>query len=141
MYAVDRFLKSLALALCLAPLALAQGTAATQPAKEYVHLNGRVIATRTCPGCPTVVLADTTHPGTTNYRVGDSFTVTVKGPPNQPVTVSQNGGSLYTFGNTDVNGNWSIPGSWGSGNAGTYSQVWAVGGISAVPLLIFTVSP
>jgi hypothetical protein len=133
--ASNRFLKSLALLFALALLASAQGVGdPAKPAKEYVHLNGRVVATRMCPSCPTIKLTDTTHPGTTHYRAGDSFTVTVKGAPNSPVTVG-----TYTFGNTDGNGNWSITSSWGSGDVGSYTQYWAVGGTPAMPTLIFTV--
>ena len=140
MYALNRFLRPLALGLALALFALAQGVSdKTKPAKEYVRLNGRVIATRVCPGCPTVQLIDNTHPGTTHYRVGDSFTVQVKGAPNQPVAVTIPPGSPYVFGNTDGSGNWSISSSWASGNAGSYTQNWTVGGVAAMPTLIFTV--
>ena len=140
MSAVSLFLKTLALVLVLALLALAQSLSQGTPAKEYVHLNGRVIATRVCPSCPSVQLIDNTHPGTTHFRVGDSFTVNVHGGLNQPVTVTQPPGAPYTFGNTDPNtGNWSTSGTWSAGLAGSYTQYWTVGGVPAMPTVIFTV--
>jgi len=140
--AVNLLLKTLALASALALLALAQGLSdKTKPSKEYVHLNGRAIATRVCPSCPTVKLNDTTHPGTTHFKVGDSFTVQVHGGGNQPVTVTQPPGAPYTFPtNTDpVTGNWSTSGTWAPGNTGSYTQYWTVGGVPAMPTVIFTV--
>ena len=141
-----RFLRFPALILALAGLTLAQGPGPTTPAKEYVRINGRVIATIVCPGCPTVTLTDNSNPGTTHYKIGDSFTVTIKGAPNSYVTVVQNNGTPYSFPlKTDGNGNWSLPGSWGTGNNGSYSQQWSVGptqgvpGTPAIPTLNFTV--
>ncbi len=130
--------------LALAALALAQGlTDKTKPAKEYVRMNGRVVVTRVCPSCPTVKIVDSTRTGTTHYRVGDSFTVYLHGPANSPVTVTQyfNGvpGSPYTFGNTNGSGDYTIPGSWGSDNVGSYIQYWTIGGTPAMPTQIFTV--
>ncbi len=140
MYALKRFVISLALVLAPALLALGQGVSdKTKPAKEYVRLNGRVIATRVCPSCPTVKLIDNTHPGTTHYKVGDSFTLQVKGAPNQPVTVQQVPSNPYVIGTTDGSGNWSVTTGWGSGNVTSYTQYWAVGGVAAMPTLIFTV--
>jgi hypothetical protein len=133
-------LKSLGLALGFTLIVLAQGLSdKTKPSKEYVHLNGRVIATRVCPSCPTVQLIDTTHPGTTHFKVGDSYTLKVKGAGGQPVTVTIPPGSPYTFANTDTNGNWSTSGTWVAGNAGAYTEYWTVGGIPAMPTVIFTV--
>lgn len=63
----------------------------------------------------------------------------MKGAPNQPVTVMMPPGSPYTFGNTDGSGNWSTSGSWVAGNAGSYTEYWAVGGVPAMPTVIFTV--
>jgi len=142
--AVSLILKTLALASALALIALAQGLSdKTKPSKEYVRLNGRVVVERVCPSCPTVKLTDNTRTGTTHFRVGDSFTVILHGATNSPVTVTQylNGvaGSPYTFGNTDGSGNYTIPGSWGSGNTGSYIQYWTIGGIPAMPTQIFTV--
>jgi hypothetical protein len=130
----------LALASALALIALAQGLSdKTKPSKEYVRLNGRVVMERVCPSCPTVKVIDNTRTGTTHFRVGDSFTVNVKGSPNQPVVIVQNGGSPFNFGNTDASGNWSTTGSWQSGDAGSYTQYWTVAGVPAMPTTIFTV--
>ena len=81
--------------------------------------------------------------GTTHFRSGDNFTVILHGAANSPVTVTQtfNGvpGTPYTFGNTNGSGDYSVPGSWGSGNVGSYIQYWTVGGVPAMPTQIFTV--
>ena len=141
MSAVSLLLKTLALAFALVLITLAQGLSdKTKPSKEYVHLNGRAVVEPVCPSCPTVQLIDNTHPGTTHFKVGDSYTIKVHGGLNQPVTVTQPPGSPYTFGNTDPStGNWSISGTWAPGNSGSYTQYWTVGGVAAMPTVIFTV--
>jgi hypothetical protein len=93
---------------------------------------------------PTVQLTDLTRGGT-NFQVGDSFIVIVNGPRNQPVTVTQttNGvtGRSFMFGQTDDGGRFSVNGTWAATDAGSYTQVWAVGDIQANPVLSFVVSP
>lgn len=121
----------LVILVCLTLTAFAQTLS-----KVYIRAGGRVVAVRNSQN--SVQLYDVTHSGI-DYHVGDSFTVTVKGPPNQTVTVAQNGGNPYNFGTTDSTGTWHTSGSWSVGNAGSYIQIWKVGGVQAAPVLSFTV--
>jgi hypothetical protein len=88
---------------------------------------------------PTVQLSDLTQ-GTASQPgqalaawAGDDFTVTVAGPPGQAVTVNQNGAGDSYVGTTDSNGNWSTTSAWQATDVGSYSQVWKVGGATALP--------
>ncbi len=87
-------------------------------------------------------LLNTSRPSASSFQVGDSWTLTITGAPNSPVTdaASQNGQSLGTtpYGSTDGNGNFSLSGTIGSGQIGTWSETWAVGGVAA-PTLNFTI--
>ena len=93
---------------------------------------------------PTVQLFDLTRGGT-NYHSGDSFDLVIQGPPNQPVSVlqSKNGaaGSFVQLGQTDANGNFSLPGSWSPSDVGRYAQLWTVGSLQATPTLAIIVNP
>jgi hypothetical protein len=88
---------------------------------------------------PLVVL---TVPGRTGtaFHVGDHFTIVVTGQANQTVTVNQNSGGDVSVGSTNGSGTYSTSGTWTSGNIGSYTQVWKVGGLAALPTLTFTVS-
>lgn len=115
--------------------------------QNWLNANGGSCAMSFTPpatGQPTVQLIDQTEGGT-NYKVGDSFTVSIHGAPNQQVTVTQttNGvpGSPFVFGQTDSSGNFSVSGTWAPSNAGSYTQLWAVGGVAAGPTLRFFVRP
>ncbi len=91
---------------------------------------------------PAVTLTVTGNQSGTTYHVGDSFTLTVtaNGYPRLPVSVSQNGGAPFTFGN--VNGNtFTISGTWKTADVGTYKQTWSVGGVAIAPALNFTIQP
>lgn len=92
---------------------------------------------------PTVQLVDTTRGGA-SFHVGDSFTLTVNGPANSQVTVTQttNGvtGSPFVFGSTNSSGQFSVSGTWDASNAGTYTQVWTAGGLQAAPVLNFVIT-
>jgi len=72
------------------------------------------------------------------YEVGDTFTITVGGLPNSPVSVDQNG-SVYNLGYTNSVGVWSETATWGTANIGSYSQTWFVAGAAASPTLNFNI--
>ncbi len=90
-------------------------------------------------GPPTVSLAVTGPQSGNTYWVGDTFTVYVRGPKKQSVYVSQNGGGLYFFGNTDDAGQWETSGQWTAANVGYYTQTWYVGSQPAIPSLAFQI--
>jgi hypothetical protein len=92
---------------------------------------------------PTASLTNLTHPNLTpNFAVGDTFQVTIDGAPNQAVNLTQtaNGttGSSY-MGNTDAYGNFTTTGVEQTGNIGSYTQVWSVGGVQAGSAFSFVV--
>ncbi|HEX4809567.1 MAG TPA: hypothetical protein VH325_11595 [Bryobacteraceae bacterium] len=109
-------------------------------AREYIRLNGRLIAIEN----PSVTLVNNTHPSanflnSANFETGDNFTISVSGAsPNTAVYVSLNGGSRSQVATTDVSGAWS-----GTGNettTGTYSEVWYVGNNEVGVLTFFVIS-
>jgi hypothetical protein len=77
--------------------------------------------------------------GSSVFRAGDQFTLTVTGPPNAPVmiTASQNGGPFnqqpVQLGSTDANGRFVLVGNWVAANAGTWIENITVGGAPAPP--------
>lgn len=80
----------------------------------------------------TVTLADGTSRSSTNFYVGDTFSLIISGAPvGSQVLVSSNGGSPVPSGMTDSNGNLTIGGTWGEGDVGSHSQVWYVGYLGA----------
>ena len=87
-------------------------------------------------------MVNTSRPGQP-LAVGDSWTLTITGPANSPVsnTASQNGNSLGTtpYGSTNGSGVFSLNGTATASTVGTWSETWSVGGVSA-PALNFTVS-
>ena len=97
---------------------------------------------------PTVAvqITDNTNPGTTDYQVGDNFAFTVTGPPNQPVTVSQNGAApvpaINTQGSSSTGAQviWSTAGTWALADVGNYSQTYYVAGVAGIPGLSFQIS-
>ena len=92
----------------------------------------------------TVQLTDLTQTSSF-YLVGDSYSITVTGPPTQPVTVSVNGAApiaaVNTQGSSSTNGQgvWTTTGTWGLGDIGNYTQTYYVAGVQ-VPGLSFQVS-
>lgn len=66
------------------------------------------------------------------FKVGDGYSVSVSGPPNQPVMVSatKNGIGIGTsqVGTTDASGRATVTGVMGAGDIGTWAETWAVGG-------------
>ena len=91
---------------------------------------------------PLVQLVDNSRSDGT-FHVGDSFTLTVQGQANQPVSVVQNTngsiGNSTVLGSTDGNGLFSVSGTWATSDAGNYSQVWSAGNLQARPVLVFTI--
>lgn len=92
---------------------------------------------------PTVSLANLTHPNLSpNFAVGDSFKIMIQGAPNQAVNLAQtaNGTTSSSYmGSTDAYGNFTSTGVEQTGNIGTYTQVWSVGGVQAGSALSFVV--
>jgi hypothetical protein len=92
---------------------------------------------------PTVNLTNVTHPNLTpNFAVGDTFQITIHGAPNQPVNLTQtaNGSTGTSYmGNTDAYGIFTMTGVEQTGNIGSYTQVWSVGGVQAGSAISFMV--
>lgn len=86
----------------------------------------------------TVSLVNTSRAGNSSFLVGDSWTLTVTGAPNQPVSVSatQNGKALGTtpMGNTDSNGRFTITGAMDASTVGAWVETWIVGSTSSAPV-------
>jgi hypothetical protein len=87
---------------------------------------------------PTVTLTDTTQGGG-GYFVGDSFTLTVTGPPNLPVSLTFNGIDNGVIANIGATGTYSVSGTWTSADTGNYTEVWYVDGVQANSALSFWV--
>lgn len=90
----------------------------------------------------TASLVNTSRPGQ-SLQVGDSWTLTVTGPPNSPVSdlAVQNGNSLGVtpYGSTNSSGVFTLNGTATAGTVGTWSETWSVGGVNA-PALNFSVA-
>ena len=66
--------------------------------------------------------------------------MTGAGYARQPVSVAENGADPSTVGS--INGStFTVSGTWTAANAGSYQQIWYVGGIAVSPALSFTVEP
>ena len=74
------------------------------------------------------------------YYVGDSYTITVTGAPNAPVTVYQNGAQSGQLGTTNSSGSWSTSGTWTTASIGTYVQTWQVAGMAAPTITSYVVA-
>ena len=89
------------------------------------------------PGSTVIVTSATAGAAATpsqygNFQVGDQFTAKITGKPGDPVYVTQtkNGttSAPYYYGVIGPDGIFIPPYySWGAGDAGVYSQTWAVG--------------
>lgn len=94
------------------------------------------------PTPTTAAIQNTSRPGQP-LQVGDTWSVTVHGAANSPVTatVQQSGQSASSsnFGSTDSNGNFSLSGTADSSTVGSWTETWAVAGVNASPFT-FTVS-
>jgi hypothetical protein len=103
-------------------------------------VNGAVLAS----GPSTVTLQNTSRPGSP-FQVGDRWRLSITGAaPNSPVTAlaTQNGQSLgeTPMGTTDSSGRFSLTGAMGTGEVGSWSESWNVGGEPVGDFLNFTVS-
>lgn len=92
---------------------------------------------------PSVTLTNTTRGGT-DLIAGDNFRIDVTGgSPNAAVTVgmTKNGSSLGTWsmGTTNGSGTYTLTGSVSAGDVGSWTETWYVGGVQAVPVLVFSV--
>ncbi|MDQ6676916.1 MAG: hypothetical protein M3Z09_06445 [Acidobacteriota bacterium] len=89
---------------------------------------------------PTVHLTDLTQ-GSGYYFVGDSYRVTVNGPPHKIVSLKVNGGPARSQKGWVTNGQGVlvISATWAAADIGAYSQVWYVGDVPAAPNLLFSV--
>lgn len=88
---------------------------------------------------PTVTLTDNTQ-SSGYYFDTDSFTITITGPPNLPVSVVMNGVDYgqCDFGvgcvTTNSSGVYTFASAWtGSAAIGSYTQTWYVDGVAATP--------
>jgi hypothetical protein len=92
---------------------------------------------------PNVSFENLTHPNLTpNFAVGDTFQIAIHGAPNQAVNLTQtaNGSTGTSYmGNTDAYGNFTMTGVEQTGNIGSYTQVWSVGGVQAGSAISFMV--
>ena|GEM_PF-1037055 len=112
----------------------------TPSSASFTNLSGSQTANFTA--APVTVSLTVTGPQSgTTYQAGDSYVLAVKGPPNQPVTVSQTRTSFAPAiaWQTDASGNLSIPGTWTASDVSNYTQTWYVGGNQALPVLSITI--
>lgn len=65
---------------------------------------------------------------TSVFKVGESWTVTVTGPANQPVYLNANGLGAQLMGTTDSSGRFSLSGTMGEGEKGSWFELWYIGG-------------
>jgi hypothetical protein len=88
-------------------------------------------------GTVSILLHD--NNGSSIFKAGDQFTLTVTGPPNAPVLINaiQNGQQLpgpTQLGSTDATGRFVLTGNWIAANVGAWSENITVGGHPAPPL-------
>lgn len=92
---------------------------------------------------PTVTIANLTRGGSSQFLVGDWWSVAINGAPNQQVVGSafHNGVSTgsQVFGSTNASGQFSINGTMPFSAVGNWVEDWYVGGVHATPTLQFDV--
>lgn len=92
---------------------------------------------------PTVSITNLTRGGT-SFLVGDYWSISITGPPNQQVVncAIHNGQDLgcTAYGYTSAGGNFNLTGSMPGWAVGNWIQTWYVGGVAAVPTLTFIVA-
>jgi len=82
----------------------------------------------------TVTIRNVSHPNT-HIEVGNVVEVDISGAAQfGTVTVVQNGGAPYVFGETDIDGSWTVTAAETGGNVGAYNQHWFVNGVEMTPL-------
>jgi hypothetical protein len=88
----------------------------------------------------TVQITDLTTPNGPPYYAGDSFVLTITGTPGQAVTVSLNGAwPPAQYATIPSSGTLTVPGTWGLGDVGDYTQTFYVAGLQVFPGLAFQV--
>jgi hypothetical protein len=88
----------------------------------------------------TVTVQNLTNPSWgANFNVGDTFSVTIQGPGNLPVVLSQSPGSTTQAGYTSATGTFTMTATENTGNIGSYTQVWSVGSLAASPSISYIV--
>jgi hypothetical protein len=122
----------------------------SRTARLLVPLAVAVVAGLTSPAAygqsPTVQLLNLSRPGSSGFYVGDSFRVVVTGPPFQEVMItggSHDGEILgpSSYGYTNDDGLLTLDSFFPEWALGTWTEVWAVGGVQAEPILFFEVQP
>ena len=92
---------------------------------------------------PQVLIENTTRTGATDFAVGDRFKVSVWGAANAPVAVNavhdNNPVATGHMGTTNGAGFQYINGQMGTVDRGEWMQTWTVGGVPALPTLVFFV--
>ena len=98
----------------------------------------------TVSAAPSVTLTNTSRTNSNStFYVGDSYSLTLSGPPNQPVTLNYTlnglGSSGLSEGMTNASGVFTLSGTEPSANIGSWTEQWFVGGVAAAPVLSFSV--
>ena len=89
----------------------------------------------------TIQLTDTTQ-SSGYYFSNDSYTVSVAGGANLPVSFSRNGINSGEVGSTDASGHFSYTGKWpATSPALNANETWYTGGVEANPKLLYSVLP
>ena len=112
------------------------GQIASTPPSTPPSTAGASTSASSTPSYPLGVSIQNTSGGSaTAFNVGDGFSITVTGPPNQPVTSTAQFGAQSqgptSFGNTNAQGQLVITGSMPASDAGSWIEEWFVGGQSA----------
>jgi hypothetical protein len=116
------------------PVTWYSGGGSPVPFEGNQQATAALAAQRATPAAPRGgQLTFTSSRGGTALQVGDTWMVAITGAsPNSPVTASGSmPGSSFSgtaMGSTDSNGNFSKSGQVGTGEIGSWSEQWAVGG-------------
>jgi hypothetical protein len=121
-----------------------QGFTFSPSSKSFTNITSNQTQNFTANATVTATLTVTGPQSGSTYYAGDSFTLTVNGPPNQPVEIyeTKNGTVVANGpvgGSTNSSGVWTASGAWQLTDADPYSETWSVANIAA-SALNFTVS-
>jgi len=98
---------------------------------------------QTLPPLVTVSLANNTRPGAKDFLLGESWTLSVHGPPLENVVIGGTGPggplSPVILGQTDQSGNFALSGFMGQDNLGAWAETYIVGSTPWIGTLEFTV--
>ncbi len=93
---------------------------------------------------PAARIINSTHPGSTDYQIGDRWEVLVSGAANQPISVRTMREGRTDWGpviaSTDASGRWSVTGRFEKADYGGWNEVWTVGGKVVNPMVSFSVT-